>query len=1196
MNRIWQGGFENNSEKEFTTVSDSPEIQTTLIRTGIYAGRISALSSGTRKYWQVTFVSSNNDGPYFKRFYFRYPTLPNSNNTIFQFLSSGDVARAKIQLTSTGTLILSDDVGQIGSASSVLTSNTWYRIEVEFNRNPAAGSQIVRARIDGVEFAGSSSRTITTGINKFRIGGNLDSEAQTIGEWFFDDLALNTDVYCGDGGIIHRRPNAVGDASDWTNDYTAVDEVSPDDVTTFVASNTSGHIDDHNIEAAGVSGDINVVALGVRYRAANATNAAGFVLRIKASSGGTVEESSEIVPNSTTWRTNENSNTIQNFSLVLYNKPGASTDPYTFSDIDTTQIGYRISTGNTNNVQISTVYLSIDYSPPAPVTISPSGIDVSVGIGNLSLSYNQFVSPSGIDSTVNFGTAVLSSVILINPLGIDSNVNFGTPLIVIPQFIGITGIDVNVEFGIPFISIPTGYAEWVELSRRYNVILLELWPWKRLFNWTLNSGSTYYATFDKPTVVDYLRYGTNPLETLVSRSSITLVNNNAGSFFQDRTTNRIYTRLPDSSNPNIHLMRAYYLVGVANKVKRNRNRIISFDGNPYPAFISSGFKFTYKDILLDIFDSYKEQGGVSIDLLNYLDKNNLGYFDPILVEDCLNDVPANILHGDDGEDLEYTSFRRYHFKTKHEPKIKENLITLDLAPLSRIYNEVIPKESFTSTLYPKADPSIYGKRIPILRGFHKYIPCFCIDTTTGRYKVCSNSLTSILEVVTKSGKTDDDGNIIGEEISYTPDLSDGEFIVDLDERIPTLFGTDLTLTGGSYSVGNTRHFAVTAVDERDNESLPSDDVEITITGSNNGFVLECGEVVGAKKYKLYIGTSANSYVKWFEMGTNRRLTVPNAEEWTTGSPPTISNFSPILYATVERYSGSISKETLGVATKSILEEELDITFTAIFNASVEQFDKDFPYECKIYLDEEKQTVGQFLRRVEQSSLGNIYDKDNDLYMEILKPKNIPDVVLYQHDILNIEKTSDDIIPVKEVIVGFIENRRLGEEWYLNKRYSEVKISNDLIENYDNATQQTINTFLTNEHDAAILGNRLAFIGANIPKSFIIEGSGKLSQLRRGYFVQVYFNKGYLTSDLIFGGDILFVREVELDYSTNIPKIVVDDFFGIGRKVAYTMPEGSSDTWASFDEHTRTQNGFSTDSDGRANGSDYSSIEQGTLTW
>ena len=86
---------------------------------------------------------------------------------------------------------------------------------------------------------------------------------------------------------------------------------------------------------------------------------------IESTSGGTIEQSASITPAGTTWRTNTISGNPLTYPLTLYDLPGASTTPWTKADLDTTQIGYKLTTDATNLDQISTIWLSIDSTPSA---------------------------------------------------------------------------------------------------------------------------------------------------------------------------------------------------------------------------------------------------------------------------------------------------------------------------------------------------------------------------------------------------------------------------------------------------------------------------------------------------------------------------------------------------------------------------------------------------------------------------------------------------------------------------------------------------------------------------------------------------------------------------------------------------------------------------------------------------------------
>lgn len=377
MARIFTTGFETNTTAsgiEWNGISGGT-ITGTTFRSGGHSYRISGLSSGASERARAQYSSSVSDGPWYFRVYINFATFPSIEDRFLAISDSATVATGvKIYVTadSTGNFRLYDEDGQIGSASTALDANTWYRLEIEYDFTPSAGSDIVRARLDGVEFAGANDRSISSGANHFYIGGNLNNEAQTTGDWFFDDVAVNNTTgsfensYPGNGSVLYLLPNAAGDQNDWTNDYTAVDEFPPDDATTFVASNTLNQISEYNLADAGLTtkSSIKVVMVGMRFNGAAASANATITPRIKASSGGTVEEGTATTPTSTSWRTNDPANAILNPRLTTYNLPGPSNSVWLATDLDNMQIGVRISTANTNNAQLSTIWAMVEYETP----------------------------------------------------------------------------------------------------------------------------------------------------------------------------------------------------------------------------------------------------------------------------------------------------------------------------------------------------------------------------------------------------------------------------------------------------------------------------------------------------------------------------------------------------------------------------------------------------------------------------------------------------------------------------------------------------------------------------------------------------------------------------------------------------------------------------------------------------------------
>jgi hypothetical protein len=262
-----------------------------------------------------------------------------------------------------------------------LSIETWYKIELRFNAIDV-NNAIIEGKIDGTTFATSSTESVNKGGYRLYFGTFDNSTFED----YYDDISLNNssgsfqNSYSGTGQIVHLRPSGTGDSGSWTRggtdsgaNWSQNSEVTPDNGTKYNSSNTLNNEDLYNIDNTPVSigsGDtINVIQVGVRFNGAGASSNASFKLEIEASASGTIEQSAEITPLTTSWQTN-NSVSPFNYPFTLYNLPGASTTLWTKADLDTAQIGYKLTTTSTNAAQISTVWLLVDSTPVAAPPVS----------------------------------------------------------------------------------------------------------------------------------------------------------------------------------------------------------------------------------------------------------------------------------------------------------------------------------------------------------------------------------------------------------------------------------------------------------------------------------------------------------------------------------------------------------------------------------------------------------------------------------------------------------------------------------------------------------------------------------------------------------------------------------------------------------------------------------------------------------
>lgn len=368
MARLWSSGFELNSVTagvELTFIVGSPTISTTTVRSGTYALRSLNGTAGFRH----NFAATNQTAAFYARGYVRFATLPNADVNLFAFRNvtpSGKITARFVTADSTIILYNIEDSAQIGTGSLVVTTGQWYRIELQIDTTTIS-STTATLRIDGTQIE-TGTVNLATGVGELLVqGGGTTSDV------FWDDIAINDSTgsfqnsYPGEGNIIHLRPDAAGDNAGWDIEagitFAEVDEVTPDDVTTIIAASVIDRISDFRIDAPTIESTdvINCVQVGVRYGYGGAIGGApAFVTRIKASSGGTVDESSSItIATNADYRTNAVANP-RNYALTLYDLPGASTTAWTMADLNSAQIGVKSSDGD-GDTKVSTLWLLVDY-------------------------------------------------------------------------------------------------------------------------------------------------------------------------------------------------------------------------------------------------------------------------------------------------------------------------------------------------------------------------------------------------------------------------------------------------------------------------------------------------------------------------------------------------------------------------------------------------------------------------------------------------------------------------------------------------------------------------------------------------------------------------------------------------------------------------------------------------------------------
>lgn len=403
--RLWSTGAELQSTDGLNPTGEWDALtganifeSTTSPRTGAACVAVSQAGSNAINTLTKTIYNSvvANDDCF--RAYLRIGTSVGALTGIIQFQSSASVAKASIRLATDDTLEVWDDVsGKIGSSSSALSKNTYYRVELCATYSVGT----ITGYLDGSQIASGGNSTFSTTNAKLIIG----SVASTTGAYKFDDMAWNSSAGSsqtglpGAGSIVYVRPNATGDNGDGTptgaaTGWQCTDEVTPNQSTDYQSFTVNNQILDVNMQSsatAGIgSGDtITLVQVGVSERPESASSNS-WNLRIKSQASGTTVDGATTSHDDASFKTNGDvAPTL--YTLTSYVDPQAG-GAWTPGLIDTMQIGFKITTKAVNE-RLTALWALVEFVPAA-ATATPTATATATATNTPTVTSTPTVTPT----------------------------------------------------------------------------------------------------------------------------------------------------------------------------------------------------------------------------------------------------------------------------------------------------------------------------------------------------------------------------------------------------------------------------------------------------------------------------------------------------------------------------------------------------------------------------------------------------------------------------------------------------------------------------------------------------------------------------------------------------------------------------------------------------------------------------------
>jgi hypothetical protein len=376
-------GFEAGDSLEVRSLNGTGSIQTSIVRTGTYAGRTNPTTTATGNFRIGQTGLSTGDGRTINelggsneyiRVYGYIATAPGSGDEeFFTLWDNAATAAMKIavRLNSSRQLVIYDSANALqATGATALSLTTWYRFELR--ASTGAGSTAYELKIDGnVELSGSCAQ-LTTAPGSVRLGKNTDRSGQSV-DYYWDDFIVDDTAYPGAGQIKVLLPTANGVTAQWTSgtgasDYTQVN-VIPDNTGTYLqksaAASQTHYCTMATCASASISGTINAVRIyTTQMESGSVTSSLRAICR--GSTGSTVLTTGF-----------NGSTTITGINLLRNVEPGTSA-ALTTSVVDGMQYGVNDS-GTATAVRATAIYLMVDYTPAAAAPTVKSLAATGVG-------------------------------------------------------------------------------------------------------------------------------------------------------------------------------------------------------------------------------------------------------------------------------------------------------------------------------------------------------------------------------------------------------------------------------------------------------------------------------------------------------------------------------------------------------------------------------------------------------------------------------------------------------------------------------------------------------------------------------------------------------------------------------------------------------------------------------------------------
>lgn len=352
-------GWETGDATEVVSTSGTVSVNSgSPCRTGAYCLRANPTTTGSG-YHELQRFNANgsttglNNATAYIRFYFRVATLPASNNEpIVRVMDSTPAQKFELRINSSGNLSAhQSDSATLGTGSTALSLNTWYRINIEVGTGASAAWAV---SINGVaEISGSTANLLTNNNDAVRLGKAINRNGNSV-DFYYDDYVSDGTTAPGAGAVQVMQIDGDGAATTWTlgagsgSDWENVEEIPTDAADYLLSTLVAGDASTGTLESAasaGISGTVSAIKGLVNARSVSSTGT--IALRIR--SNGTNSNGSDRITTTTVGA-----------GQIIHTVDPADSLAWSLGDLDNLEVGV-VERDGTNRTRWTSGYVMVDF-------------------------------------------------------------------------------------------------------------------------------------------------------------------------------------------------------------------------------------------------------------------------------------------------------------------------------------------------------------------------------------------------------------------------------------------------------------------------------------------------------------------------------------------------------------------------------------------------------------------------------------------------------------------------------------------------------------------------------------------------------------------------------------------------------------------------------------------------------------------